>query len=496
MLHRKRFICYLLVAVFLSGVISPAPLLAQPQPAAQTGEGQPAREVKSSRRRIRNPLHRFARGVARGGKKLARGIGRVLKRGRQATRFVVTLPKQIARKLGLGATAVPIIELMLVRKLPGIFGTARKGEVIAKEYDRVRADYKAQRKKVEVFKQTLRDMAKELNQRADRLDRVKDAMKQQLLRDPKFLKQYMVLSVDVARLAQQHRDEARRCEEEARKMTPQRLVNIMVGKPLKQLLQRAPRILGAEFGRQMLKGVDPKVITGIVESDPMTPDKLIDLIVGGEVDKLLSLKRLGDQFDLDELKAKVKEQFMKELKEKRQELRKKWRERIGEILKEQLDELEKRLGELDKGTERLKQKVLEEEKPFDLKEVALKGPITSGDEQKRSVGQITLTIHENGKLEGSFSLKDVHEPKDPQDALDALAAGGAEIQCKKFSGATTGLSKAEKWYSFEAQAECQVTNYGLYGKEGTTKQTIAIKGKLFEDFSASGSVGAYGFSAK
>jgi len=388
---------------------------------------------------------------------------------------------------------VPVIEALLIKKFPPIFTRARQAEALGREYDRARADYLAQREKVELTKTALREAADQLRAEADTADRLRQALGRELLRDPSTLREYMPISVDLQTVAGQRRDAAERLEQMARGLTPEKLLKTIVTRPVERFItQTAPRMVGQELGRQVLPKVDPAVIQHIVDPRPMTVDRLIDVILTGNIEQLRLGGNLDINIDVDALIETIREQFKEELKRERAELKGKWRERLSELLEEKIQAAKRELGQDTEGDEERDERSGREPagaEAFDVLAGAVTGTIMTkavGDERPQSVGSIAMVITEEGVIGGNLEIEYEEEDEGESeegvqyDALEALAAGrsGLRVTCEKFVGEIGAFDAGKEHYPFKAEGSATVEVLSDDGWSRPKAAQVTVEGTI------------------
>jgi|GEM_PF-1398162 len=262
-------------------------------------------------------------------KKAFRCLGR-------ACRFIIQLPDRATRWMGpvLGPIASTILTKNLVKhpKFGKIFGKAKR-------INKILTDIEEQKELVGELKTAYKDQASKLLETAEEVRKSRQELQQDLLKGEVSYDDYKANVVAIDKMIEAFEKGAEKFNREADRVNLESVMKMFGKKLLNKVLGQAREILINELGSEIKKLVDPKVLDFLVAQEKKGFDAVIDLLIAGDLEAVLKNED-PEGFDIDELKARIREEIKRMLKEDKENLQKNWKQMIRNMVEEMKAQIE------------------------------------------------------------------------------------------------------------------------------------------------------------
>jgi hypothetical protein len=254
-----------------------------------------------------------------------RGFFRGLKR---AVGFVVSVPDKITRPLG---PAAPLAQMWLLGKTPKFAKIIKK----AGEANRAINDIETQKAKLNEVKLVYRTQAAELRRKAAALSMDKEALENILLAKGKdYWPAYKENVIALKNMEESLNRAADRLDKRADDLGVDDILKLFAGNAARTVLKNIEGVVFQEIGKEFDKLVDPRVVAMFVEKGGLGADGVIDLVIEGDVDRLIRKKGLAGRPDFEDLKKRLKQRVRAQMKEDAAHYRENWEAEIDKIIEE------------------------------------------------------------------------------------------------------------------------------------------------------------------
>lgn len=257
---------------------------------------------------------------------------------RRASHFVVTLPNRSTRWMGpiLGPIAADVLTSGISRnaRLAKIFSRASK-------IDRTLTTIEEQKAILKEIKDAYNQQAKDLAAQAIKIRDSRAILLEELKSGNVTYQQYRDHVLDLEEIAQTYESTAEKFDRAAQRMNLATIIKIAGQQAIRQTLRQAENIIIGELNNEIKKIIDPDVIKSLVEKDGSTADSMLDLLISGDLSRILKASDRTKDFDVDELKKRIREQIKQMLEENKQDVRENWKEKIQEVINKSVEEMNK-----------------------------------------------------------------------------------------------------------------------------------------------------------
>lgn len=242
--------------------------------------------------------------------------------------FIIKVPDKLTRPFG---PVAPLAQMWLFGKTSKFGQILKKAERINKTID----DVDAQKAKLNEVKRIYRAEATRLRNKADSLANDKQLLEKELLAKGKeFWPAYKENVIALKNLEGGLRKAADSLDKRASDLGLDDVLRLFTGSIARTLLKNAEGAVFHEIGNELNKVVDPRIVSAFISKGGINPDEIIDIVIEGDISRLVKKKGLAGRPDIGGLKERIKKRVREQIKEDQNHFRDNWEEEIDKIIVE------------------------------------------------------------------------------------------------------------------------------------------------------------------
>jgi hypothetical protein len=252
---------------------------------------------------------------------------------KRATRFVIQLPEKSTRWMGpvLGPIAADLISYNLGshHKLGKFFKKARR-------LDKTFKNIEEQKKLMNELKGLYTSQSQDLSKKAQEIRDYRKSLAELVTKGELSFDDFKEKVVDLEQLAGVYDEAANKFKNSADKLKPTSIVKLLGRDFFKNTLSKLKNLVAFETSKELSKYINPNVLKTLLSQDNLSLDGFIDLLVSGDLKKLLGNN--NESFDLDSFKDELKQKIKQDFKNNKEDFKNNWQKRIDEIIKKMIED--------------------------------------------------------------------------------------------------------------------------------------------------------------